>query len=103
METTYYLKFVFAFIFVIGLMLGLAWLLKYMGAAGEAIRNGKKHRRLRVSETLSLDSRRRLVLVRRDDKTEHLLLLGNNGDTVVETNIKPPKEPIDKNEKKETL
>ena len=35
---------------------------------------------------MPIDNRRRLVLVRRDDR-EHLLLLGPQGETVVETNI----------------
>ena len=36
-----------------------------------------------------LDTRRRLVLVRRDD-VEHLILLGAASETVIERNIKSP-------------
>ncbi len=39
-------------------------------------------RRLKVSESLMLDPRRRLVVVRFDDR-EHLLLLSPSGDCVV--------------------
>ena len=49
---------------------------------GTAVRG----RRLAIVETLTLDARRRLVIVRRDD-AEHLLLLGINQDIVVEANL----------------
>ncbi|WP_369407262.1 flagellar biosynthetic protein FliO [Fulvimarina pelagi] len=42
--------------------------------------------RLALVETLSLGDRRRLVLVRRDGE-EHLLLIGGNGDVVIERNV----------------
>jgi hypothetical protein len=43
--------------------------------------------RLSVSEQASVDSRRRLVLVRRDD-VEHLIMTGGPVDVVIETNIR---------------
>lgn len=43
-------------------------------------------RRLRVVESLAIDVRRRLVIVRCDDK-EHLLLLGTNNDLVITEDI----------------
>jgi flagellar protein FliO/FliZ len=42
--------------------------------------------RLGVTEQASVDSRRRLVLVRRDD-VEHLIMTGGPVDVVIETNI----------------
>jgi hypothetical protein len=42
--------------------------------------------RLGVVETIAIDSRRRLLLVRRDD-VEHLLLIGGTADLVVESGI----------------
>jgi flagellar protein FliO/FliZ len=53
---------------------------------------GKPGGRLKVVEVTAIDTRRRLVLVRRDG-VEHLLLLGANGETVVETKIVPPPAP----------
>lgn len=44
---------------------------------------GKRHQRLAVVDARAVDSRRRLVLVRRDDR-EHLLLIGGPTDVVVE-------------------
>lgn len=50
-----------------------------------------KARRLSVIETLPLDARRRVLLVRRDD-TEHLVLLGPDKDLVIEAGIAPVEE-----------
>lgn len=88
METLLYVKFIAAFVFVIALMLLLPWVMKKMGISGQSIMAGNK-RRLKVVEYLSLDHRRRLLLVRRDDQ-EHLIILGPQGETVVETHIAVP-------------
>ncbi len=48
---------------------------------------GKRHQRLAVVDATAVDSRRRLVLIRRDD-CEHLLLIGGPTDVVVEGSIK---------------
>jgi flagellar protein FliO/FliZ len=45
--------------------------------------------RLGVSEVASVDSRRRLVLVRRDN-VEHLIMTGGPVDVLIETNIAAP-------------
>ena len=84
MEAAEILNFVGALIFVLGLIGGLAWLVARTGLAQGRFRFGKGdgNQRLEIIETLPLDPRRRLVLVRHDDK-EHLLLLGINGDIVV--------------------
>lgn len=46
----------------------------------------RSNRRLQIVEMMPLDARRRLVLCKRDNQ-EHLILLGLNGETVVEKNI----------------
>jgi flagellar protein FliO/FliZ len=84
METALLLKFAFAFVFVISLMLLLSVFLKKMGLPGSAPLMGK--RRLKIVEALPLDHRRRLVLVRRDDR-EHLLVIGPGGETLIESGI----------------
>jgi hypothetical protein len=48
--------------------------------------------RLGVVETIAVDSRRRLLLVRRDG-VEHLLLIGGAADLVVENGIVAGREP----------
>lgn len=82
-----YLKFLFALIFVLCLMGGLAYVLKRFGYGGQKLVPADK-RRLKVVEMLPLDARHRAILLRRDD-TEHLVILGATGETVVETNIAP--------------
>jgi flagellar protein FliO/FliZ len=47
----------------------------------------KGERRLEVVDQASIDSRRKLILIRRDD-VEHLLMTGGPVDVVVETGIK---------------
>lgn len=73
---------------VIAALLGLTVLvmrrLAARGRSGE--KRGRAGPRLAVLDTVSVDQRRRLVLVRRDD-VEHLLLIGGNSDIVVEHRI----------------
>ena len=85
MDLVLILKFISAFVFVIALMFLFSWVLKRMGLSNSSLSNAVK-RRLSVVEFISVDHRRKLVLVRCDDK-EHLLLLGAQSETVVETNI----------------
>lgn len=85
MEGALLLKFFFAFAFVMGLMYLLSVFLKKIGLSGQSMLPGSK-RRLKIVEFLPLDHRRKLVLVRRDNK-DHLLVLGPSGETVVESGI----------------
>ena len=86
MELGDYTRFVLALVFVLALIGLLTWLVRRFGLAGRMPMNTKQGRRLDVVEVAALDSRRRLVLVRRD-RTEHLVLLGANADIVVERGI----------------
>ncbi|KAF0224956.1 MAG: flagellar protein [Rhodospirillaceae bacterium] len=85
MEMTDYLRSVAALVLVLGMILGVLWLLRRFGVPG-MVPARTSVRRLALVETIALDSRRRLVLVRRDGR-EHLLLLGAAGDLLVEGNI----------------
>ena len=71
-----------ALIFVLALIGLAAWLMRRFGPAMRLGRTG----RLGLVETIALDSRRRLVLVRRDN-IEHLLMIGGTGDLVIERGI----------------
>lgn len=93
MEFETYIRFILALIFVIALIGLLAWAARRFGVARNAPHVRGKDRRLAVVEMAMLDSKHRLVLVRRD-KTEHLLLLGATGELVVETGI-PAKPEAD--------
>lgn len=88
MDLNEYLRTVFALLFVLGLI-GLLYLLARQYATrrfGIGALRGGLGARLAVVEVRPLDGRRRLVLVRRDE-VEHLLLLGPERDTVIETGI----------------
>jgi len=70
---------VFALMATLALIVGVAWGARRVGMLQA---NGQGPKRLRVTESLMLDPRRRMVIVRCDDR-EHLLLLGPGGDIVV--------------------
>jgi len=80
-------KFVIAFVVVIALIALAAWLVRRFGAArlGSGGTRGRQPR-LAVIDAASVDGRRRLVLIRRDN-IEHLLMIGGPTDIVVEPNI----------------
>ena len=86
-----YFRFLLALVFVLALIGGCAWLAKRFGfgirTGGNALGIRGRKARLGIVEVQSLDARRKLVLVRRDD-VEHLIVLGASGETVVETNIR---------------
>lgn len=83
MDLDQYIRFVMALLFVIALIVAVAWLMRRIGLGGVAT-GAVRHRRLSVVEVMALDAKRRLVLVRKDDR-EHLILLSNAGDQVVES------------------
>jgi flagellar protein FliO/FliZ len=86
MELSAYFRFVAALLFVLGIIGVFALLARrFVPGARNINRRGVK-RRLSVIEVVPVDTKRRLVLLKRDD-TEHLVMLGPNGDTVIERNI----------------
>jgi flagellar protein FliO/FliZ len=80
------LKFLLALVFVLGLIGAFAVLARKMGFGHRAPTRRGAARRLEIVDSLPLDPKRRLMLVRRDD-VEHLVLLGGSSETVVETGI----------------
>lgn len=89
---------------VIGLILGLAYVLRrYAPALMAKLQAQRGTKRLEVIETLVLDPARRLVLVRLD-KTERLILLGEGRelDAPGSVSVKPvpvsSKAPLDPND-----
>lgn len=92
MEVESYMRFAFALIFVLGLIIATAAVARHYGL-GYARRNKpSRQRRLSIVEVMPVDARRRLVLVERDN-VQHLVLIGPNSETVVETGI-PGKAPV---------
>jgi len=89
METDDYLRFALSFVLVIGLIVLAGGLLRRFSGQLPSLGGGRKSpRRLKIVETLAVDPRRRLVLVRRDG-VEHLLLVGGSTDLVVDTSATP--------------
>lgn len=86
-----WLTAVFALGAVIVLILIVMWLLKLLtGAAGRAGRG--RNRRLSLIDSLSIDPKRQLLIIRRDD-VEHLILTGGPSDVVIERGIHVPQPP----------
>lgn len=79
-------RFFIAFLVVLALIGLTAWLVRRFGAnrLGNATRG--RQPRLAVIDAATVDGRRRLVLIRRDN-IEHLLMIGGPTDVVVEPNI----------------
>jgi hypothetical protein len=79
-------RFFIAFLVVLALIGLTAWLVRRFssGRLGNAARG--RQPRLAVIDAATVDGRRRLVLIRRDN-IEHLLMIGGPTDLVVEPNI----------------
>lgn len=83
------MQFILALVFVLALIGVVAAVARRMGLGyGPAVKGGR--RRLAVSEVVALDGKRKLVLVRRDS-TEHLVILGPNSETLIESAIAEPR------------
>lgn len=75
----------FASLLLVGGLLGGAWLMaRRYGVSG--FMQGSAQKRLSVVETLMIDARHKLFLLRRDG-VEHLLIVGPNGTSMVENGI----------------
>ncbi len=70
---------VFALIATLALIVGAAYAARRLGMLQPGSAGPK---RMRITETLLIDTRRRMVIVRVDDR-EHVMLLGPAGDVVV--------------------
>ncbi|MCL2469672.1 MAG: flagellar biosynthetic protein FliO [Alphaproteobacteria bacterium] len=93
-ETVSWLRFAFASSVVLALLALFALALKWFAARGGfflTTSNAKQGQRLSVVSSLPLDGRRRLVLVRCDER-EYLLLLGPSHDLLLDDSPlpKPP-------------
>jgi flagellar protein FliO/FliZ len=86
-EGQYALKMLVAFIVVFGLLALALWLVRRFGSErlANAAARGRQPR-LAVIDAATVDGRRRLVLIRRDN-VEHLLMIGGPTDVVIEPHI----------------
>jgi flagellar protein FliO/FliZ len=86
-DTSFALKALFTFVVVFAAVALIVWLVRRFGGqrlAGGAARG--RQPRLAVIDQATVDSRRRLVLIRRDN-IEHLLMIGGPTDVVIEPHI----------------
>lgn len=92
METVDFTRFVLSFLFVLGLIGLLAVLLRRYGNAQKmfGMKDDANHR-IQVMDVRYIDPKRRLLLIRRDD-TEHLVLIADGRETVIESGIKAQKD-----------
>lgn len=86
MDPLQYLKYLVGLLIVLGLIALVTLAARKFGMVPKVDRKPGSPKRLSVSDVMSIDAKRRLVLVKRDDQ-EHLLLLGPERDLVVEQNI----------------
>lgn len=85
------LTMIFALAAVIVLILLVVWLLKVvLKVSSNGVR--ARNRRLAVVDTLVLDQKRQLMIIRRDN-VEHVILTGGAQDLVVETGIPVAETP----------
>ncbi len=82
-----YAQTLLALVFVLGLIGLLTVVARRFGFGSPTPTIGHKNKRVHIVEITQLDARRRLVLIRRDD-CEHLILLGNDREQVIETGIR---------------
>lgn len=81
------LKVVFGLMAVIA-MIGLGALAAQKSGLVAMRAAGRRRRRLSLIETLPLDAKRRLMIIRCDDR-DHLIVIGAAGETVIERNLEP--------------
>jgi len=86
MDITSILTSAFALLFVLSLIFIASILLRKYGSGRVFVDNPDKKKRLSVKDTLIIDSKRKLVLISRDD-VEHLILLSHENETIIEGNI----------------
>ena len=86
-EMTGAARFIIAFIVVLALIAVAAWLVRRFGTGSLSSGAARgRQPRLAVIDAASVDARRRLLLVRRDN-IEHLVMIGGPTDIVIEQNI----------------
>lgn len=87
------MDYVYTFVvllFVVALIGVAAWLARtflFEGSGNGGLFSGGRDKRIGLIEATSIDGRRKLLLIRRDD-VEHLVMTGGPIDVVIETGIK---------------
>lgn len=93
MELSDYTRFLFAFLFVIGLIWAVAAVVRKLGLDKKWRGIGGTQGRLQLRDVLFLDPKRKLVIVRADAR-EYVLLLNGENAVVVDTLEVPHEETV---------
>ena len=94
MEAESYLKFLGTLLLLVGLIALAAVVIRRFGLFPGATPLKPRHlRRLRIEEALTIDTRRRLMLLRHDDQ-EHLVLMGPSSDLLISSKTASPQQEI---------
>jgi flagellar protein FliO/FliZ len=94
LDLHYYIQFAAAFAFVLALMGLLYFILKKLNEVQSGVKG--TNNRIKIMEHRMIDNKTKAVILRCDDK-DHLVILGQNGNTVVKTDLKTPKAHKDTN------
>jgi flagellar protein FliO/FliZ len=84
MEISQYLQFAAALLVVLALMGLLAFALKKLNIAQSGMHG--KGNRIKIMEQRMIDSRHKVAIIRCDDK-DHLVILGQNSNTVIKADM----------------
>ena len=76
---------ILALVIIIALIFLVVWILKLIFRASVTIAGGRK-RRLAMVDSLAIDNKRNIILIRRDD-VEHLIMISNTGELLIEGSI----------------
>lgn len=85
MDPLIYVKAFFALAFVLSLIIALNFILKHTKTKS-LFQNNNSNKRLKLLETLHIDTRNKIVLIKRDN-IEHLVLLNATRNDIIEKNI----------------
>jgi hypothetical protein len=83
----------FALAIVLVLIVLAAWALKIFSRSAATIGGRGRRRRLSVTDSIAVDGKRQLLIIRRDN-VEHVILTGGPQDVVIESGI-PAVEPVE--------
>jgi len=93
MDYNQYMQLGVALIVVLGLMWLLSLVLKKVNQAQSGMAN--KNTRLKIVEQRMIDTKNKVAIIRCDDK-DHLVILGQNSNTVIKADMIAPRETTKK-------
>lgn len=89
MDWNQYIQLGVALALVLAMMGLLSFILKKINFAQSGMAN--KNTRIKIIEQRMIDSKHKVAIIRCDDK-DHLVILGQNGDTVIRADMDMPPE-----------